>query len=428
MSQIRTRYRWVIVSLLFFATTINYVDRQIIGLLKDYLGKDFNWTETDYSNIVIAFTSAYALGNVIFGIIVDQIGTKKGYSFAIIFWSLAAAAHGFVKSTFGFDMARVALGLGESGNFPSAIRSIAEWFPKKERALATGIFNSGTNIAPVLSPFVILWIYNSYGWRTAFVLTGLLGFIWLIFWLLYYEVPSKKKGVNQAEFDYIHSDTPEVIIAGTGKLSWFSILGMKKTWAFIAGKFFTDPVWWFYLFWVPSYFNSRYKINLSGSWMYVSTIYLIALAGSILGGYLPGWLIGKGWQIFKARKTSMLIYALCVTPVFFVQFTTNAWSAVGLISLGAAAHQAWSANIFTTASDVFPKTSVSSIVGLGTMAGAVGSIIFPILIGAILDHFKSLGKITAGYNIIFVICSCAYLIAWVIMHLLTDKIKKENTA
>ncbi len=428
MSNIKTNYRWVIVTLLFFATTINYIDRQIIGLLKDYLGKDFNWTETDYGHIVVAFTAAYAIGNILSGIIVDRIGTKKGYSFAIIFWSIAAAAHGLVKSTFGFYIARASLGLGESGNFPSAIRSIAEWFPKKQRAFATGIFNSGTNIAPVIMPSIILWIYNLYGWRMTFILTGSLGFIWLIFWLLLYEIPSKKKNVNQAELDFIESDVPEVIIPGQEKTKWIHLLGMRQTWAFILGKFFTDPVWWFFLFWIPTYFNSRYHTNLSGSWGYLTVIYSITTVGSVLGGYFPGWLINRGWGIYRARKTAMLFYAICVVPVFFIQFTSGVWSTVLLLGLATAAHQAWSANIFTTATDVFPKSTISSVIGLGTMAGATGSALFPFLIGAILDHFKLLGKITAGYNIIFTICSCAYLVAWVVMRLLAPRKLSEKPA
>lgn len=418
-------YRWVVVTLLFFATTINYIDRQIIGLLKDALGKDFKWTETDYSHIVMWFNAAYALGNVLFGIFIDRIGSKKGYTLSIIFWSLAASAHALVKSTTGFIGARVALGLGESGNFPSAIRSITEWFPKRERAFATGIFNSGTNIGAVVGPYFIFLIYNSYGWRTAFFLTGVIGFVWLIFWLLLYQVPAKHKRVNAAELAYIHSDEGEAAEAASGrKISWGRMFGIRQTWAFIAGKFFTDPVWWFYLFWIPDYFNTTYHINIKSSWVFVSTIYFIATFGSVLGGFLSGWFIKRGMPVYRARKTAMFLYAVCVLPVFFIQYTSNPWSAVVLVSLAAAAHQAWSANIFTTASDMFPKSAISSVVGLGTMAGATGSILFPMLIGAILDHFKQAGNITPGYNIIFIICSCAYVLAWLVMHLLAPQQKK----
>ncbi len=420
-----TSYRWVVVTLLFFATTINYIDRQIIGLLKDYLAKDFNWTESDYSNIVIWFNVAYAMGNVLFGIVVDRVGSKIGYAASIVFWSLAAAAHSLVKSTGGFVGARIGLGLGEGGNFPSAIRCVTEWFPKKQRAFATGIFNSGTNIAAVISPGVIYFIYHSYGWRTAFFLTGIIGFVWLVFWLVFYEVPARQKRINQAEFDYIHSgDADEEKESGPNKLTWGRLLGVRQTWAFIIGKFFTDPVWWFYLFWIPSYFNTTYKIDLKSSWVYVSTIYFVATFGSVFGGYLSGWFMKQGWPVYKARKTAMFLYALCVLPVFFIQNTSNPWSAVCLVSLAAAAHQAWSANIFTTASDMFPKKAISSVIGLGNMAGAMGNILFPMLIGSILDHFKVLGKITAGYNIIFVICSCAYVLAWLLMHLLSPTMKR----
>jgi len=420
-----TGYRWVVVTLLFFATTINYIDRQIIGLLKDYLAKDFAWTETDYSTIVVWFNVAYAMGNVLFGILVDRVGSKIGYATSIVFWSIAAAAHSLVKSTGGFVGARIGLGLGEGGNFPSAIRSVTEWFPKKQRAFATGIFNSGTNIAAVISPGVIYYIYHSHGWRTAFFLTGIIGFVWLVFWWVLYEVPARQKRINKAEFEYIHSgDAEEERESGPGKLTWGRLLGVRQTWAFVIGKFFTDPVWWFYLFWIPSYFNTTYKIDLKSSWVYVSTIYFIATFGSVLGGYLSGWFIKSGWPVYKARKTAMFLYALCVLPVFFIQNTSNAWSAVALVSLAAAAHQAWSANIFTTASDMFPKKAISSVIGLGNMAGAMGNILFPLLIGAILDHFKALGKITAGYNIIFVICSCAYVVAWLLMHLLSPKMKR----
>jgi ACS family hexuronate transporter-like MFS transporter len=426
MNEKKTNYRWVVVALLFFATTINYIDRQIIGLLKDYLEKDFNWSEKDYSNIVMAFTAAYAAGNVLFGYFIDRIGTKAGYSLSIIFWSVFAAVHALAKSTAGFVVARVGLGLGESGNFPTAIKSVAEWFPKKQRAFATGIFNSGTNIGAVISPFVIMWMYYHYGWQQAFIWTGVLGFVWLIFWLMFYEVPSKHKYINKAEYDYIHSDDVVDPSSTNEKVSWLKLLGYKQTWAVFTGKFFTDPIWWFYLFWIPSYFNNVYHLDLKKSWILVSSVYLVAGVGSVLGGYISGHFIGKGWTVVKARKRCMFIYALCVVPVFFIQYVSSQWMAVALISLAAAAHQAWSANIFTTASDMFPKKAVSSVVGIGNMSGAVGGILFPLLIGIILDHFKLIGKITAGYNIIFIICSCAYLFAWLMMHLLAPKMERVD--
>lgn len=416
------KYRWMVVTLLFFATTINYLDRQVIGLLKDRLAADFHWTEQDYSRIVMAFSAAYAVGLLIFGRLIDTIGTKLGYAVSVIIWSFAAMAHALAKSTMGFGIARSVLGLGEGGNFPAAIKGVAEWFPKKERAFATGIFNSGSNVAAVAGPPLIMWITYAYGWEEAFIWTGAIGFIWLIFWWVYYDLPAKQKRLKKAEYDYIHSDKDEQEEEATGgKVSWGKILGVRQTWAFVIGKFLTDPVWWFYLFWIPSYFNTTYGIDLKKSWMHVSTVYLVASFGSILGGYLSGYFIKRGWPVHKARKTMMFIFAVCVTPIVLLRFTTDIWAAVGLISLAAAAHQAWSANIFTTASDMFPKRAVSSVVGIGGMAGSVGGILFPFFIGWLLDHYQLLGNKGAGYNILFVICGSAYLIAWLLMHFLAPK-------
>jgi ACS family hexuronate transporter-like MFS transporter len=416
------KYRWVVVILLFFATTINYLDRQVIGLLKDDLSKQFDWSEKDYGNIIMAFSAAYAIGFLFFGRLIDRIGTKAGYTISVIVWSLAAMAHGLVKSTFGFGMARSALGLGEAGNFPAAIKTVAEWFPKKERALATGLFNSGCNVAAIAGPPLIAWIFTSYGWQEAFVWTGVLGFVWLIFWRLFYEVPARQKKLSKQEFDYIHSDTPEE--ESTEKISWLTLLRKRQTWTFVSGKFLTDPIWWFYLFWVPTYFNTTFHLDLKKSALHVSTVYLAASVGSIFGGYLSGLLIKKGFPIYKARKVSMFIFAMLVVPVVFIQFTTDVWVAVALISLAAAAHQAWSANIYTTASDMFPKKAVSSVVGIGSMAGAAGGILFPLLIGILLEHFKMAGHLNTGYNIIFVICGSAYLLAWLIMHFLSPSMKQ----
>lgn len=414
------RYRWVIVALLFFATTINYIDRQVIGLLKDNLASELNWTEQDYSAIVMAFTAAYALGYFLFGRIVDFIGTKWGYKISIVTWSLAAAGHGFVRTTFGFGFMRTVLGLGEGGNFPTAIKAVAEWFPKNERAFATGIFNSGTNIAAVFGPFFVMWIYSQYGWREAFIWTGVIGFVWLIFWQLYYDVPQNQKRLSKAELEYISSDT-EPPVDGTNKSKLSELIGRKGTWVFSMGKFFTDPIWYFYLFWIPTYFNTTYHIDLKSSWMYVSMIYFVASFGSIVGGYFSGWLIRSGLPVNVARKRAMLIYACFALPIVLVRFTSDAWFAVVLISLAAAAHQAWSANIFTTASDYFPNKDVSTVVGIGGMAGSVSGILFPLVIGIVLDHFKELGNINSGYNIIFVVCGCAYLFAWMVMHFIANR-------
>ena len=418
------KYRWVIVILLFFATTINYLDRQVIGLLKDTLAAQFSWTEKDYSAVVMAFSAAYALGLLLFGRLIDRIGTKLGYTISVIIWSIAAMGHALARSTLGFGIARTALGLGEAGNFPAAIKTIAEWFPKKERALATGIFNSGTNVAAIAGPPLIAWIFTGYGWRHAFIWTGVLGFVWLIFWKIFYDVPVRQKRLKQEELNYINSDAPEADPENDERVSWKKLVRIRQTWAFVAGKFLTDPIWWFYLFWIPTYFNTTYHLDLKKSAIHVSTVYVASSFGSILGGYLSGWLIKRGLPVYRARKISMFIFAVMVVPIIFVQFTTDIWAAVALISLAAAAHQAWSANIFTTASDMFPKKAVSSVVGIGGMAGSIGGILFPLLIGVLLDHFKLAGHLTTGYNIIFVICGGAYLIAWTAMHVLAPKMKQ----
>lgn len=415
-------YRWTVVALLFFGTTINYLDRQVIGLLKDDLSKEFNWSEQDYSNIVMAFSAAYAIGLLLFGRIIDRIGTKTGYAISVIVWSIAAMAHALAQSTMGFVLARTSLGLGEGGNFPAAIRAVAEWFPKRERAMATGIFNSGTNIAAMMGPPLIAWLATAYGWQQAFIWTGAVGFLWLVFWWVYYEVPAKQKRLRKPEADYINSDAPEA--ADGAKIGWLKIIRIRQAWAFILGKLLSDPAWWFYLFWIPSYFNTTYGLDLKGSAIHISTVYVVASFGSIGGGYLSGYFIKRGWPVYRARKTAMFIFALCVLPVIFVQATDNIWVAVSLISLAAAAHQAWSANIFTTASDMFPKRAVSSVVGIGGMAGSVGGILFPFFIGWLLDYYGALGSKTTGYNIIFVICGSMYLVAWTVMHFLAPKMKQ----
>lgn len=418
------KYRWTIVALLFFATTINYLDRQVIGLLKDDLSREFSWSETDYSNIVMAFSAAYAIGLLLFGNIIDRVGTKRGYSISVVLWSIAAMAHAFAKSTMGFVIARTGLGLSEGGNFPAAVKAVAEWFPKKERAFATGIFNSGTNVAAMTGPPLIAWIYSSYGWQEAFLWTGAAGFVWLILWLIFYEVPARQKRLGKAEFDYIHSDAPDQAYESGKRISWMQIIGVRQTWSFVFGKLLTDPVWWFYLFWVPSFFNTTYGLDLKSSALHISTVYVVSSFGSILGGYLSGYFIKRGWAVYRARKTAMFIFAICVIPVVLVQYTTNIWTAVALISLAAAAHQAWSANIYTIASDMFPKRAVSSVIGVGGMAGSVGGILFPFFVGWILDYYGVLGNKTAGYNIIFIICGSAYLIAWLVMHFLTPAMRQ----
>ncbi|OKL42203.1 hypothetical protein A3841_07580 [Pontibacter flavimaris] len=417
-------YRWVVVALLFFATTINYLDRQVIGLLKPTLEAQFNWTEQDYSYIVMAFSGSYALGLLFFGRLIDKIGTKLGYTISVVVWSVAAMAHAAAKGTIGFGVARAALGISEAGNFPAAIKAVAEWFPKKERALATGIFNSGANIGAVAAPVLVPWILGAYGWEEAFIITGAIGFIWLIFWWLFYEIPSRQKRLTAEEYAFIHSDSEQVVVEPTGAVSWKKLLALRQTWAFVVGKLLTDPIWWFFLFWLPSYFSTTFHIDLSKPSLHLAVVYTATTIGSIGGGYLSSYFIKKGWPVFKARKTAMFIFALCVVPIMAARYATDIWVAVGLISLAAAAHQAWSANIFTTASDMFPKRAVSSVVGIGGMAGSIGGFMFPALVGFILASYEATGNLVGGYNVIFTICGFAYLAAWLLMHFLTPTMKE----
>ena len=412
--------RWIVVALLFFATTINYIDRQVIGLLKPTLEVEFGWSEKDYANIVMAFTAAYALGLLVFGRIIDRIGTKMGFSISIVFWSIAACLHGVVKTTFGFGVARAALGLGESGNFPAAIKTVTEWFPKKERALATGIFNSGANIGAVFAPILVPTILALYGWQEAFIITGAIGFVWLIFWLYYYEIPTRHKKVTEAELAHIHSDNEEDT-SNEKPITWGTLFRVRQTYVFIIGKLLTDPIWWFFLFWLPSYFSTSFNLDLKKPGWPLVIIYMATSIGSIGGGYLSSYFIQKGWPVYKARKTAMFIFALCVLPIMSAKYATNMWVAVALISLAAAAHQAWSANIFTVASDMFPKKAISSVVGIGGMAGSVGGVLFPIFVGYILETYRQLGDSTAGYNIIFFVCGLMYMLAWAIMHFISPK-------
>jgi len=424
------KYRWTICALVFFATTINYLDRQTISLVKTDLDAEFGWSKTDYANITVAFQLTYALAMFGVGRLIDRLGTKIGYALSLFLWSLAAIGHALVKSTTGFLVARGFLGMTESGNFPSAIKAIAEWFPKKERALATGIFNSGTNIGAIIAPLTVPFIAKEYGWQWAFVITGAVGLIWLLFWFWLYEVPAKQKRLGQAEFNYIHSDTDEsVSIAATEsavKVPWARLLQFKQTWALAIGKFLTDGVWWFYLFWLPDFLHEQYQLAQTEMAIPIAVVYIISSAGSIFGGWLPMNLIKGGWPIFKARKTSMLIYALCAIPVFTAQLlgTYSIWFPVFIVGFGAAAHQAWSANIYTTVSDMFPKKAVASITGIAGMAGGLGGIMVSKAAGYLFDYYKSLHNIEKGYFILFTFCSIAYIAAWLIMHFLVPKMKK----
>jgi ACS family hexuronate transporter-like MFS transporter len=388
------RYRWTICALVFYATTINYLDRQVISLLKPTLEKEFNWAESDYSNIVIAFQFAYAIGMVFAGRLIDKIGTKIGYALTLTLWSIASILHAFATGTVSFAVYRAFLGVTEAGNFPAAFKTVAEWFPRKERALAGGIFNSGTNVGAILAPLLVPYIAINYSWKIAFISIGAIGFIWLIFWFLWYEVPSKQKRLGKAEFDYIHSDLDDPshqIGVEEQKVSWAKLLGYKQTWAFIAGKFLTDGIWWFLLFWLPAFLTSQYKLVGTEVSLPIAFVYTLAGVASIFGGWLPMWFVkNKGWDIVRARKTSMLIYAFFPLLIMVSQAagSYNMWNAVIIIGIAASAHQAWSANLFTTVSDMFPKNSVASVIGIGGMAGGLGGMAVAKVAGLLFDYYK----------------------------------------
>lgn len=414
-----TRYRWFICSLLFFATTINYIDRQVLGLLKPVLEKEFGWSEMEYSYIVMAFTASYAVGLVVFGRIIDRIGTKLGYTISITIWSIAAMLHAAVRSTVGFGAARAALGIGESGNFPAAIKTVAEWFPKKERALATGILDSGSNIGACVAPVLVPWILGWYGWQEAFIITGALGFIWLIIWRIFYTVPSKQPRISPSELDHINSDQQQE--AEEPKLRWAQLFRLRQTWAFIAGKFFTDPIWYFFMYWLPSYFSSTFHLDLKKPSLPLVVVYSATTIGAIGGGLLSSWLIKRGWNVGRSRKFTLLMSALLVLPVVAARYTDSMWTVVTLISIAVAGNAAWSANIYTIVSDMLPRNAVSSVIGIGGMAGAIGGVLFPLAIGGILEFYKAAGNITAGYNIIFIFCGLSFLLAWLVLHWITPR-------
>lgn len=407
------RYRWVICGLLFFATTINYVDRQVLGFLAPDLQRAIGWNEAQYGFIVTSFQAAYAISLLVIGRIMDRLGTRKGFSLAIVIWSLAAMGHALARSAFGFGVARFALGLGEGGNFPAAIKTVAEWFPKKERALATGIFNAGSNLGPIIVPLTVPWIVFHYGWQAAFIATGAVGFLWLILWLPVYRRPEEHPRVSPEELAHIKSDPPEP----TTRVPWARLLPHRQTWAFAIGKFMTDPVWWFYLFWLAKFLDKNYHITLAKLSLPVIVVYLVADIGSIGGGWLSSRLIKRGWTINAGRKTAMLVCAICVVPVVFASLATHMWVAVGLISLATAAHQGFSANIFTFASDMFPRRAVGSVVGIGGMAGAVGGMLFSATTGYVLLWTNS------NYVPVFIVCGSVYLLALLIMHLLVPRLE-----
>ncbi len=435
--------RWVICALLFFATTINYIDRQVLGLLKAPLQEEFKFSERDYAAIVFSFQLAYAIGLVLAGRLMDKLGTRRGFAIAVGLWSLAAMAHAaanwfpgllfptlllsdpaakpptFAPSLIllssaaaGFALARFALGIGEAGNFPACIKTVAEWFPRRERALATGIFNSGSNVGAIITPLTVPWIASHWGWEWAFLATGAIGFVWLAFWLPMYRPPAEHPKLSPAELALIRSDPPDPVI----NIPWRKLLPHRQTWAFAIGKFMTDPIWWLYLFWVPDFLKANHGLNLGSIGLPIVVIYLVGDVGSIGGGWLSSWLINRGWTVNRARKVAMLLCALAVVPIVFASRVTNLWMAVALISLAAAAHQGWSANLFTLTSDMFPRRAVGSVVGIGGTAGAVGGMAMALIVGEILQR-------TGSYRTIFLIAGLAYLVALAVIQLMVPRLK-----
>lgn len=439
------KYRWTICTLLFFATTVNYLDRQVLSLLAPSLSETYGWTNVDYANITSVFQFVYAISMLFAGRIIDRLGTKSGYTWAIIIWSLGAILHALAiplgeataavlglfgigavsVSIAGFMISRAVLGFGEAGNFPAAIKATAEYFPKKERAFATGIFNSGTNVGAILAPLSVPYIAEAWGWQTAFIIIGAVGFLWLIFWWMYYEKPEDQKRLSKAEYDYIHSDMEQESVGAQEKVAWTKLLSYRQTWAFAFGKFMTDGVWWFFLFWLPAYLKAQYDMEKTEIALPLTVLYSMTMVGSIGGGAFPMYFINKGYAPYDGRMRAMFLIALIPLVVLLAQPLggISFWIPVLLIGVGASAHQAWSANIFTTVSDMFPKKAVASVVGIGGMAGGLGGVFVSKVAGALFDHYKEMGHIQTGYSIMFAFCAVAYVIAWTVMKSLVPKYK-----
>lgn len=410
------RVRWGICALLFFATTINYIDRQVISVLKPDLQTEFGWTETDYANIVTAFQLAYAIGYVIFGRVIDKIGARYGYSLAALIWGVAAMATGAASHLWHFIAARFVLGLGESGNFPSGVKAVTEWFPKKERAFAIGIFNAGANIGAIITPLVVPFLVIWFGWRAAFLITGAIVFIWLIAWWTIYRRPREKPNLSAAELAHIESDPADA----PGEVKWLPLLKHRQTWAYALGKFMIDPIWWFFLFWLPSFFATEHGLNLMTFGLPLAAIYIISDVGSVAGGWLSSKLIKRGWSINAGRKTAMLVCALCVPPVMLAPGIDNVWGAVLLIGLATAAHQGFSANLYTLPSDLFPRKAVGAIIGIGGTLGAIGGMFMAKFTGWVLDTFDN------NYMPMFAIAGFTYLAALLVIHLLVPRMEEAS--
>ena len=408
-------YRWRICALLFFATTINYVDRQVLGVLAPQLQSVIGWNEAQYGYIVSAFQGAYALGMLIVGGFIDRVGTRIGYALAIGVWSLSAMGHSLVHTVLGFGIARFFLGLGEAGNFPAAVKTVSEWFPGKERTLATGIFNAGSNIGAILAPLAVPWIAIRLGWRFAFLFTGLFSAAWLVVWLRTYRRPRDTPKLSESELNWIESDRDDL----SGKIPWSQLLGYRQTWAVVLGKFITDPVWWFFLFWLPKFLYTRHGLSLIDLGPPLVAIYVMADIGSIGGGWLASSFLRRGWSLNRARKTAMLICAISVVPIVFAPAIANLWGAVALIGLAVASHQGWSANLLTLASDLFPRRAVASVVGMGGFGGSVSGMLISTAIGILL-------QVTGSYVPVFMVAGSAYLFALVILQFLIPRMQPVN--
>ena len=408
-------YRWIIVALLFAATVINYIDRQMLGVLKPTLSEDLGWSEVDFANIVFWFQTAYAIGYIGFGRLVDLIGARLGYAIAFVIWTIAHIAHGGVHSVTQFAMVRFGLGIGEAGNFPAGIKAVTEWFPAKERAFAIGLFNAGANIGAIVTPLVVPLLTVAYGWRAAFVITGLATFIWLFFWLAMYRRPAEHKRVTAAELAYIQQDPVDPVVP----LPWKRVAVMRETWAYALGKFCIDPIWWFFLFWLPGFLATRYELNILQFGPPLVAIYLISDVGSVAGGWASSRMIRAGRSVNYARKMTMLACAFAVTPIFFAQYYDDLWVAVLVIGVATAAHQAFSANLYTLPSDLFPRSAVGSVIGIGGTVGAVGGMIFSLYTGQVLERIGS-------YTPIFIVAGSAYFVALAIVHLLTPRLERAR--
>jgi len=439
------KYRWTICGLLFFATTINYLDRQVLSLLAPALSKEFGWSNTDYANIAAVFQFVYAISMLFAGRVIDRIGTRRAFVLAIVVWSIGAILHAYSVSigtafsnilaavgiaavpvsVAGFMVGRAVLALGEAGNFPAAIKATAEYFPKKERSFATGIFNSGANIGAILAPVTVPLIAEAWGWQAAFIIIGAIGFVWMGFWLYFYDSPARQKRLSRAELDYINSDAADAPAAAR-KASWFKLLAYRQTWAFTAGKFLTDGVWWFFLFWLPKFMSAQYGVSATEMVVPLAVLYSMTMIGSIGGGWFPTFFINRGASVYHGRMRAMLAIAFFPLAVLLAQPLgyLGIWVPVILIGIGASAHQAWSANLFTTVSDMFPKHSVGSVVGIGGMAGGLGGVLITKAAGKLFDHYNALGQIQTGYMIMFTFCALAYLLAWCIMKALVPAHKE----